>query len=415
MKMMIKSQNVFKKLALASAAAGLLTLSSCGGGDSTPDSKTRSGILTDSPIKGVSYLTSTGVSGVTATDGSYNFNVGDTVEFKLGALVLGNVTATGIVTPIELAAGNSNRLTNLLVMLQSLDVDGNPANGISIPAAAAAAVTTAIDLTVTPASFNTGALQTAMTAGSITASIVTEAAAGAAFLAQGMTLLSSNIWVRPPTANTAAGYFLRFAANGDYLHGSTRGAGGEGMPGVEQGNLSLPSFDANGYKLAPSVVVDTNGQRGPSHPGPCERIRSVGDQVIFANGTTTDGGVTCTETTRSKVENNPGGIVGVWALGSATTIKTVHIAFFSNGKFLTVDPEGSASCGGPGVESGTYTYSGNTLTVSNFVVDTNGCAGLSSGDVVEGFVNYFTISPDGATAALKFADEGTFPFYRVSK
>ena len=65
----------------------------------------------------------------------------DTVEFKLGGLVLGKVKGAAIITPMELAGDSENRLQNLLILLQSLDVDGNPDNGISIPANAAAAVT----------------------------------------------------------------------------------------------------------------------------------------------------------------------------------------------------------------------------------------------------------------------------------
>ena len=72
--------------------------------------------------------------------GSYKYNHGDTVEFKLGSMILGKVKGAPIVTPIELAADNGNRLQNILVLLQSLDMDGNPENGISIPADAAAAV-----------------------------------------------------------------------------------------------------------------------------------------------------------------------------------------------------------------------------------------------------------------------------------
>lgn len=426
---MVKFMYIFKntilKLRMSMLVALVMGISACGGGGGGSTSGTTnytlsSGILTDDPVEGVAYLTSTGVSGVTGAGGTYNFNVGDTVEFKLGNLVLGNVTATGIVTPIELAAGNSNRLTNLLVLLQSLDVDGNPANGISIPPLAAAAITTAIDLTVAPASFNTTALQAAMDAGGITAPIVTEAEAGASFLAQGMTLLSSNIWVSLPAANTGGRtILLRFAANGDYLHGEAGANVGSGTAGVEQGSASLPSFDTHGYKFAASAVVDTNDQWGLSHPLPCDRLRSVGDQLIATEGTTADGGVTCTENTNatiSKAGNDPAGIVGVWALGSATVINTQHLAFFSNGKFLMVDPIGDTaipSCGGPGVESGSYTYNGNTLTVSNFDYDTNGCAGLKDGTVSPSLT--FIIGTDGATATISDGVDPAVTLFRVSK
>jgi hypothetical protein len=369
--------------------------------------------LTDSPVAGVAYTTSSRVTGTTDANGGYDFNPGDTVTFTLGGLVLGTVDATGIVSPLELAKGNANTLQNLLVLLQSLDADGNPANGISIPASAAAAITTGIDLTVAPATFaaNT-ALQTAMTAGGITTPIVSTADANAHFLAQGMTLLSSNIWVSQPAANTnGATIMLRFAANGEYLHGEAATANGGGTAGVEYGAASLPSFDVNGYILAATPSVDTNGEWGASNPQPCDRVRSVGDQLIS----------TCTNSvnaTISKAENNSTGIVGVWALGSATTINTQHFAFFSNGKFLMVDPvgnTGTTTCGSPGVEAGSYTYNANTkvLKVTGYTYDTNGCAGFSETAAVTTGGMSFTISTDGNTAtAIDGVD--SFTIYRVS-
>ena len=69
----------------------------------TPDS----GALSDSAIAGVAYSTSSGVTGVTDASGKYKYNVGDTVTFTLGTLTLGTVTATGIISPVQLAAGNA--------------------------------------------------------------------------------------------------------------------------------------------------------------------------------------------------------------------------------------------------------------------------------------------------------------------
>jgi len=409
---------VLAVVALAAAGCG-----GGGGGASAPAAPVAgSGILVDSPVAGVTYAaTPSGKSGVTDSNGAYNFNVGDTVEFKLGTLVLGNVTATGIVTPTELAAGNSNKLSNLLVVLQSLDADGIPANGIDIPAAAAAAVSTAIDLTVAPATLNTSALQTAMTAGNIVTPIVTQANADAHYLAQGWALLGSNIWVgRPdPTNTNDSTFLLRFAANGEYLTGEAGSSSSGGMAGVEYGTATLNSFDVHGYKIpTPAITVDTNGQWGLSHPLLCDRWRSVGDQIIFTADFTTP--ATCANSANdgaaSKAENNPTGIVGVWAFESPTVIKKLHIAFFSDGKYLMIDPFGDVavpSCGGPGVEAGSYAYSGTQLTISNVTYNTNGCVGFFYDGDTATKVLPFVISPDGTTAEL--AGPNGDMFYRVSK
>jgi hypothetical protein len=101
---------------LAACAAALL-MTACGGDDDVPIAAappapvapvvvgSASGSLIDASVGGVSYTTSSGVKGTTAADGSYNFNPGDTVTFTLGGLTLGTATATGIISPMELSAG----------------------------------------------------------------------------------------------------------------------------------------------------------------------------------------------------------------------------------------------------------------------------------------------------------------------
>nr|MDW7565751.1 adhesin [Nitrosomonadaceae bacterium] len=136
---------------------------------SMPSSTPTTGILMDAAVSGVSYLASSGAAGNTDEKGFYKYNHGDTVEFKLGSLVIGKVKGAPIVTPMELAEDNTIRLQNLLILLQSLDSDNNPENGISIPANAASAVSAAINLDSDPATFSTSAeLQKVREAGGIT-------------------------------------------------------------------------------------------------------------------------------------------------------------------------------------------------------------------------------------------------------
>lgn len=404
-----------------------------GGGGSNPPSSitpaTQSGVLSDSPVGGVAYATSpSGLTGTTSATGVYNFRAGDTVEFRLGTLVLGNVTATGIVTPTELAAGNANKLSNLLVLLQSLDSDGDATNGITIPPLAAASVSSAIVLTVLPASLDTAAIQAAMTAGGIpTNQLVTQGEADAHYLAQGMVLLAGNVWATSAAGGALAApptmMFLRVADNGEYLQGEAWEEDTTGFSGVEHGTVELTAFDTRGYQFSTNTTLDTNGDVGMSRPGqdPCDRMRSQGDRLVavFIEGEDTGDCTLSVEGTIQKAENNPSGIVGVWAVGSATTINTQHVAFFSNGKFLTIDPLGDPDCGGlgagpPGVEAGSYTYdtASKILRSSNFVVDTNGCAGLSHGEASTPAGLLFTISPNGTTVVASGTGPNTI-LYRV--
>jgi para-nitrobenzyl esterase len=98
-----------------------------------------SGTFVDAPVAGLNYSTSSDLSGVTDADGRYDYHVGDTVTFSIGNLVLGTVPGQGVVTPMTVAnalvANTSNNpetvAVNLLVLLQSLDANGDPDDGIT--------------------------------------------------------------------------------------------------------------------------------------------------------------------------------------------------------------------------------------------------------------------------------------------
>lgn len=76
------------------AVAGSIALAGCGGGSSgagvTPANQL-TGTLSDSAVKGVSYASSSGISGSTGADGEFKYAIGDTVSFKIGNVTLGSV------------------------------------------------------------------------------------------------------------------------------------------------------------------------------------------------------------------------------------------------------------------------------------------------------------------------------------
>lgn len=404
-------------------------LAACGGGGSdspatsgvTTPSKIGSsiGVLSDAAVQGVAFSTSSGVTGTTNALGQYSYNPGDTVSFKLGTLTLGTAPAAALVTPIELAGGSANKLQNLLVLLQSLDTDGVAANGISIPAAAAAAVTAGIDLASAPAGFastaNTG-LVAAQTAGGISRPITSSGAAAAHFLDQSRALLSSQVWLGSYD-NGAGIVFQRFGADGKYLNAQIGPSEGGGMSGVEYGTALPTSFDTRGFASSPRVELDTNGSWGLSHPSACDRLRLVGDQLVYD-----DAPASCVSVGTfplSKAPNDNTGLVGVWGFGSASLIKTQTFVFWADGRFAMIDPEGdteASNCGGPGVEYGTYAFNSSTraFKVLTVTVDTNGCAGLR--DSQTGALASFniTLSADGSTASVAAGAE-TFALFRVSR
>jgi len=122
--------------------------------------------------------------------------------------------------------------------------------------------------------------------------------------------------------------------------------------------------------------------------------------------------------------NDPAGIVGAWALDSATDARTQVFFFFANGDYVMADPQGDTApsrCGGPGLERGTYSYdkAAGLLRFTGNTLDTNGCAGAhdtSNPASPFGPPLGFALSGDGKAVSVAFADgSGTGTFLRLTK
>jgi hypothetical protein len=86
-------------------------------------------------VAGVSFETSSGLTGLTNASGEFSYQTGDTVSFRLGDVELGSVAASPVLTPVELVGAVSTadrRVINLSRFLQSLDDDADPTNGLSV-------------------------------------------------------------------------------------------------------------------------------------------------------------------------------------------------------------------------------------------------------------------------------------------
>ena len=100
--------------------------------------------LTDSFVDGVSYTTSSGIKGLTGADGtqgSFNYNDGDTITFSIGGVTLGSVGTDNFedanvflqnIVGVGLDDANNEVVENLAMLLQKLDSDGDASNGITI-------------------------------------------------------------------------------------------------------------------------------------------------------------------------------------------------------------------------------------------------------------------------------------------
>lgn len=146
-----------KRLATSGIASLFFALlSACGGGGGAAGvAAALRGQFIDSPVAGLSYVTAT-QSGVTSSDGSFDYAKGEQVTFSLGAIVFPKVKASLIVTPVNMAPGNNmdaDEAQNIAYLLQVLDDDGDPSNGISIPTSLATLATQAVDFSIDPTLF----------------------------------------------------------------------------------------------------------------------------------------------------------------------------------------------------------------------------------------------------------------------
>jgi len=102
------------------------------------------GVFMDSLVGGINYSTPT-FKGVTKADGVFQYKAGETVTFSIGELVLGSSVGKPVVTPLDLVPGakgaSDQSVVNICVLLQTLDQDGDAANGILISEKAASFVT----------------------------------------------------------------------------------------------------------------------------------------------------------------------------------------------------------------------------------------------------------------------------------
>ena len=111
--------------------AAFLTIS-CGGSDTAGPLLT--GNLVDSPVAGVGYATPT-VTGVTTLDGEFSYRDGEAIVFSVGKLALPVVQASDMITPLDIADSDDvsdAAVINVARLLQSLDEDADPSNGIFI-------------------------------------------------------------------------------------------------------------------------------------------------------------------------------------------------------------------------------------------------------------------------------------------
>ena len=167
-----------------------------GGGDPAPNSL--QGQFVDAPVANIAYSTApSGLSGRTDANGFFDYQPGDTVTFSVRGKDLPTVPATGVVSIASfdiVSTDDSPDLgLNIAILLQTLDSDGDPNNGLEIPEETAETATLAagVDFNQSSSSFVAAAeTLAALTDGD--GPLVTADAAGTHLGEQLKALLTSN-------------------------------------------------------------------------------------------------------------------------------------------------------------------------------------------------------------------------------
>jgi len=143
-----------------------LGIAACGGGgasetppvtvpppvDSGPSQET--GVFLDSPVINIGYRTET-LGGVTSSLGEFDYLPEEAVTFFIGDLEFPPGLASGTVTALDLAGttdSSNPRVVNMIRLLQTLDQDGDPGNGITITDTAKSSATQ-VDFDLSEAEF----------------------------------------------------------------------------------------------------------------------------------------------------------------------------------------------------------------------------------------------------------------------
>ncbi|MBF0152546.1 MAG: beta-lactamase family protein [Magnetococcales bacterium] len=139
-----------QSVSILAVIVGAGFLGACGGGSSGSDAgaggpgqSILTGVFMDAPVDGLAYVSSpSGYSGTTSGGGQFRYLPMDTVTFKLNGMGIGTGTAATVMTPLDLVtdplqeadttAQKNNKVIKILQLLQTLDTDKNPSNGITL-------------------------------------------------------------------------------------------------------------------------------------------------------------------------------------------------------------------------------------------------------------------------------------------
>jgi len=417
----------FRKSALILATS--LAVAACGGGggsskknhtnpDDGNNTKAQTGVFVDSPVAGISYETKT-QSGVTSAFGEYNYLPGEEVTFFIGDLKFPPVKASGIVTPADIAEDNETLQTNILQILQTLDADGDPSNGITIREDAADHFIGA-ELNLAEESFDTevaGILKNI----DENLDLVDEDKANEHF---GQTLRSMLLGSWVYSEGPGKRNVLTFFDDDDYIiiheHDDEPADSGSQTAGsVEFGTYH---WDTKTSKFEVSEVLESDGSGGLWHGRSTVTAAKLAGNTLTLTIVDSDGE---DEVSFTRVTNESNPLIGGWYLWEdadesesreeSENILTIlsnseyAIAHTNNQEKYSWEQENQPLSG----EFGTYKLDGNNFYPLSAHVDTNGEGGLfNKENPSDNEGERLIITPWGDLNFID-ANEGAYTFIRI--
>ncbi|MGL5390630.1 MAG: hypothetical protein ACRDA8_04430 [Shewanella sp.] len=385
-----------------------LALAGCGGGDSDNESPptptpTKTGVFLDSAVAGLNYKTASIPAGVTNAKGEFNYRAGETVTFYIGELLLPSVSAAAQLTPAELGGGlNTATTVNILQLLQSLDQDANPANGISISDSAKNAfVGTGLDIASPTFDATVSAILN-----SIGKTLVSEASANAHFSGTLKAQLKGS-WLYSEGAGKRN--LLSFFDDKHYIIVHEHSDNGDQLAGsAEYGTYS---YDLQANKLMLKVIRESDNSGGlcDKYGAATLDIKATANNLTLkvADGTTV---------AFDKVAPTTSPIVGAWLYTIKDPSTLAADDYRDNYNVLTILPNNEyaivhsrdnfidTSVFG---EFAPYSYNGTTFTIGTPSVNADGDGGLS--DIGGSAV----VTVTDTELAFKAANGEAFSFTRI--
>lgn len=386
---------------VSSSSAVSSSLSSAS--SSVDNSDVQVGVFIDSVVAGVHYETTPGGhSGETTANGQYQYSPGDTVTFSIGELVFPAVTAKGVVTPLDMAGTTDPQnpiVVNIAALLQSLDTDGNPENGISIDYETASAVAQSVDFDQPYADFAalTEVTNLVANSGSVTTTLVSDTDA-VAHLQSSMEEANKVALVGTWYITGEEGFHYVLFILDDHQYAYL-----DYDPTVINGAaLEFGTYSWDQETGVVSVEMEYKSESGLDAFPPMANGNTLtidGDTITLQDADDTF------ELTRLKPnETHP--LMGGWILDEedATVVFAFTDEHYMMGQYSAPDEAGQ-----PGIEFGTYAYDVEThaFTLST-LADTNGQWGLSHPCAVLDLEtsNDLSCGPDGADIVQTFTIDG---------